>query len=151
MQCETCFSCCSPCLWLLLLLLASNISIKIKSESKWKWQGAAAQATWQPTGNLCVAASCQLLVWQFVRLQLDGKIWIAIAKCGTGFRSRTGSIRRVRVRMRGDTFDDMSKLGRDFDLPTNLVDWFMCHINTHTQVHTHTGLAIWVCLSWRAT
>lgn len=60
------------CLGFWLLLLASNISIKIKSESKWKWQGAGAQPTWQPTGNLCGVASCQLLVWQSVSPSVCG-------------------------------------------------------------------------------
>lgn len=98
-------------------------------------------ANWQFMRGCQLPAAC-LAVCQSVslrQLQPDGKIWIAIAKCGTGFRFRTGSIRRVRVRVRGDTFDDMWKLGRDFDLPTSLVDWFMCHINkhTHTSAHSH--------------
>lgn len=110
-------------------------------------------ANWQFMRGCQLPAAC-LAVCQSVslrELQPDGKIWIAIAKCGTGFRFRTGSIRRVRVRMRGDTFDDMWKLGRDFDLPTSLVDWFMCHINTHTHTHkcrlthtvTHTRTLAW--------
>lgn len=97
-------------------------------------------ANWQFMRGCQLPAAC-LAVCQSVslrQLQPDGKIWIAIAKCGTGFRFRTGSIRRVRVR--GDTFDDMWKLGRDFDLPTSLVDWFMCHINTHTHTSAHSHM-----------
>lgn len=139
----------------------------MKTTSCWRGggRGQPGNLAKTPTGNLCgasylsaplhlypvslsvsVSGSCSQMEkfeLQLRNVEQDFGLW-----CGG--REALGE---CECECEADTFDDMSKSGRDFDLPTRPVDWFMCHIktHTHTDTHTHSLSAIWVCLSWRAT
>lgn len=137
MQCQTC---CSPS----CLTYPSKSNQNRNENDKWG-EGGAGQpgkdANWQfmrgqlplcPTPPLPVSLVC---LWQ---LQSDGKIWIAIAKCGTGFRTLVwwpGSIRRVRgghlrwhVEIRARLWFANS--------PSWLI--YVSYQDTHTHRHSHT-------------
>lgn len=105
MQCQTC---CSPSC---LTYPSKSNQNRNENDKLLEGGGEGNLVTWQrrqlaiyagPVTSLPHSTSpclpvC-LCLWQ---LQSDGKIWIAIAKCGTGFRTLVwwpGSIRRVRVR-----------------------------------------------------